>query len=70
VTVNFSTLYKCFLTKFHLPKALLSPAMAPEMMTQKYRGYIVVLSIIKSVEPNKEHKEITSGFQQGILCKH
>ena len=26
---NFSTLYKSFLTKFHLPKALHSPAAAP-----------------------------------------
>ena len=40
------------------------------MMTHKYRGSIVVLSISKSVEPNEEQKEMTSGFQQGILCKH
>ena len=34
-------------------------------MTHKYRGSIVVLSISKSVEPNKEQKEMISGFQQG-----
>ena len=31
-------------------------------MTHKCRGYIVVLSISKSVEPNEERKEMTSGF--------
>ena len=36
----------------------------------KYRGSIIVLSISKSVEPNKEQKEMTSGFQQGILWRH
>ena len=30
VTENFSTLYKCFLTKFHSPKALHSQATATE----------------------------------------
>ena len=34
------------------------------LMTHKYRGSIVVLSISKSVEPNKEQKEMISGFQQ------
>ena len=34
-----------------------------ELMTHKYRGSIVVLSISKSVEPNEEQKEMTSGFQ-------
>ena len=33
------------------------------VMTHKYRGSIVVLSISKSVEPNEEQKEMTSGFQ-------
>ena len=33
------------------------------LMTHKYRGSIVVLSISKSVEPNEEQKEMTSGFQ-------
>jgi hypothetical protein len=32
------------------------------MMTQKYRGYIIVLSINKSVEPNEEQKVLTSSF--------
>ena len=40
------------------------------VMTHKYRGSIMVLSISKRVEPNKEQKEMTSGFQQGIFCKH
>src|SRR3990170_6445244 len=40
------------------------------LMTHKYRGSIIVLSISKSVEPNEEQKEMTSSFQQGILCKH
>jgi hypothetical protein len=35
-------------------------------MTHKYRGYIVVLLINKSVEPNKEQKVLTSGFDQGF----
>ena len=33
------------------------------LMTHKYRGSIVVLPISKSVEPNEEQKEMTSGFQ-------
>ena len=33
-----------------------------QVMTQKYRGSIVVLSISKSVEHNEEQKEMTSGF--------
>jgi hypothetical protein len=37
-----------------------------EMMTHKYRGCIVVLSINKSVEPNEEQKVLTSGFDQGF----
>ena len=44
--------------------------MSCHMMTHKYRGSIVVLSISKSVEPNEEQNEMTSGFQEGILCKH
>ena len=39
-------------------------------MTHKYRGSIVVISISKSVEPNEEKKKMTSGFQQGIFCRH
>ena len=33
------------------------------MMTHKYRGSIIVLSISKSVKPNEEQNEMTSGFQ-------
>ena len=33
------------------------------LMTHKCRGSIVVLLISKSVEPNEEQKEMTSGFQ-------
>ena len=44
-------------------------AMYDTMMTHKYRGSIVVLSISKSVEPNEEQKEITSGFQHGNFYK-
>ena len=40
------------------------------MMTHKCKGSIVVLSISKSVEPNEEQKEMTNGFQQGIVCKY
>jgi hypothetical protein len=40
------------------------------LMSHKYRGSIVVLSISKSVEPNEEQKEMISGFQQGILYKY
>ena len=44
--------------------------LARRVMTHKYRGSIIVLSISKSVEPNEEQKEMISGFQQGILCKY
>jgi hypothetical protein len=36
------------------------------VMTHKYRGCIVVLSINKSVEPNEEQKVLMSSFNQGI----
>jgi hypothetical protein len=36
------------------------------LMTHKYRGCIVVLSINKSVKPNEEQKVLTSGFDQGF----
>ena len=42
-------------------KELLTPD--GELMTHKYRGSIIVLSISKSVELNEEQKEMTSGFQ-------
>jgi hypothetical protein len=37
---------------------------ADTLITHKYRGSIVVISISKSVEPNEEQKEMTSGFRQ------
>ena len=43
---------------------------ANDLMTHKYKGSIIVLSISKSVEPNEDRKEMISSFQQGILCKH
>ena len=46
------------------------PIIFGRLMTHKYRGSIVVLSISKSVEPNEEQKEMISGFQQGILYKY
>jgi cytochrome P450 len=36
------------------------------VMTHKYRGCIIVLSINKSVEPNEDQKVLTSGFDQGF----
>jgi hypothetical protein len=36
------------------------------VMTHKYRGCIIVLSINKSVEPNEEQKVLISGFDQGF----
>jgi hypothetical protein len=36
------------------------------VMTHKYRGCIIVLSINKSVEPNEEQKVLTSSFDQGF----
>jgi hypothetical protein len=39
---------------------------AEGMMTHKYRGCIVVLSINKSVKPNEEQKVLTNSFDQGF----
>ena len=39
------------------------------LMTHKYMGSIVAFLITESVEPNEEQKEMTSGFQQGNVCK-
>jgi hypothetical protein len=36
------------------------------MMTHKYRGCIIELSINKCVEPNEEQKVLTSGVDQGF----
>ena len=33
------------------------------LMTHKYKGSIVVLSISKNVKPNEEQKEMISSFQ-------
>jgi len=49
---------------------LVGSDMMDALITHKYRGSIVVLSLSKSVEPNEEQKEMISGFQQGILCKY
>jgi hypothetical protein len=38
------------------------------VMTHKYRGFIIVLSINKSVEPNEEQKVLMSGFDQGFTA--
>jgi hypothetical protein len=39
------------------------------VMTHKYRGCIIELSINKSVEPNEEQKVLTSGFDQGFTVE-
>ena len=36
------------------------------MITHKYRGCIVLLSINKSVEPNEEQKVLTNSFDEGF----
>ena len=59
-------LYKACLCTF----CLTGQACGQIVMTHKYRGSIIVLSISKSVEPNEEQKEMINGFQQGILCKY
>jgi hypothetical protein len=38
------------------------------LMTHKYRGCIVVLSINKSVKPNEEQNVLTSGFDQSFTA--
>ena len=40
-----------------------SPLMEAYVMTHKYRGSIIVLSISKSVEPYEEQQEMTRSFQ-------
>jgi hypothetical protein len=42
------------------------PPTSGGLMTHKYRGCIVVLSINKSVEPNEEQKVLTRSFDQGF----
>jgi hypothetical protein len=51
-----------YLYQFHSSIALHFPATKIFLMTHKYRGCIIVLSIDKSVEPNEEQKVLTSGF--------
>jgi hypothetical protein len=41
-------------------------ASSTSLMTHKYRGRIIVLSINKSVEPNEEQKVLMSSFDQRI----
>jgi hypothetical protein len=36
------------------------------LMIHKYMGCIIVFSINKSVEPNKEQKVLTSSFDEGF----
>jgi hypothetical protein len=48
----------------HVPQLLKD--FLKDLMTHKYRGCIVVLSINKSVEPNEEQKVLMSGFDQGF----
>jgi hypothetical protein len=67
--VSSASLFAIGLTK----KLLLVPGLVADwkqssarVMTHKYRGCIIVLSINKSVEPNEEHKVLISGFDQGF----
>jgi hypothetical protein len=51
----------------HLPSGIWVSFQHPScVMTHKYRGCIIVLSINKSVEPNEEQKVLMSSFDQGI----
>jgi hypothetical protein len=55
----------------HLPRThrllrAVKAATDGRLMTHKYRGCIVVLSINQSVEPNEEQNMLMSGFDQGI----
>ena len=47
----------------------ISPSKDSALMTHKYRGSIVVLSIIKSVEPNEEQKVLASNLDQKFTVK-
>ena len=48
---------------YQIPLTKGAPLALAPVMTHKYMGSIVVLSISKSVEPNEEQREMTSGFQ-------
>jgi hypothetical protein len=50
----------------HVAAVLTASVLPRFVMTHKYRGCIVVLSINKSIEPNEEQKVLMSGFDQGI----
>ena len=45
-------------------KMIIMKYMHSSLMTHKYRGSIVVLSISKSVKSNEEQKEMTIGFSK------
>jgi hypothetical protein len=55
---------------FLLPGGRPGRRLAGAVMTHKYRGCIVVLSINKSVEPNEEQKVLMSSFDQGITVNN
>ena len=51
-------------TTYYLAVFIFSDYKYSYLMTHKYRGSIVVLSISKSVEPNEERKEMTAVFSK------
>jgi hypothetical protein len=57
---------RCAVILAPLSKLVEEDKSATTLMTHKYRGCIVVLSINKSVEPNEEKKVLMSGFDQGF----
>jgi hypothetical protein len=52
--------------KCHAMEVYKVRASSEGLMTHKYRGCIIVLSINKSVEPNEDQKVLASGFDQGF----
>jgi hypothetical protein len=60
-TLMPATSMLCFTRETHLSVDFVSQEHGV-LMTHKYRGCIVVLSINKSVEPNEEQKVLTSSF--------
>jgi len=66
LTINFSTLYKFFLTKgASLPG---NGARKWYLMTHNRKGSIAAFSISKSVEPNEEQKVLISDSEQEITA--
>jgi hypothetical protein len=57
------------INKFHNVMTMGSFQCRVGLMTHKYRGCIVLLSINKSVEANEEQKALTSSFDQGFTVK-